>query len=73
MMVFPLFANLDFRQFFVKLDDAAVVVGRLPVHFQGLHDFYHLAGEGQWNPYLMGGIDGIGELLDVQFDSKSWF
>ena len=62
---FPTICEPRFRRFFVKLDDAAVVVSRLPVDFRCLHDFHHLAGEGLRYIYLTRGINGISEVFEM--------
>ena len=65
------FPGFELREFFVKLNDPAVIVARFAVHFQGLHDFHHLAREGKGHTDVMARLDGVRQILDVQFDPEA--
>ena len=43
----------------------------LVINLQGLHDFHHRGGQGQWRADFVRGVEGVGEVLDVQIDSKA--
>ena len=58
-------------QIFVELDNSAVVVSGLSVHSQGLHNLHDSAGQGHRDANLMGGIEGVSQVLYMQLDSKT--
>ena len=61
----------DFGEVFVELDDAAVVVGGFAVHLEGLHDFHDGLERGMGHAEVVGGVQGVGEVLDVEFDAEA--
>ncbi len=48
----------DLGQFFVELDDAAVIVCAFVVHFQCLHDLHHRARQRDGDSDFMRGVQG---------------